>query len=852
MSAVLEKQGLMNRESPVAGKIPYKAHLDPYTVKTYGDDFIQVIRLGGAAHESADIRNINRWHRSLNETLRNIAGPDVAIWTHLVRTHDHARLEGRYPEGFARDFNDKYMKSVAGKAMLVNEIYVTVVHQARQRQFGVLARILGTGMTREQREEFNGAGLARVEEVTTQLVDMLDPYDPVRLSTYRRPVALIAELLQETVELECSEVLEFLGFLTNGTWERVALPRAPLDEALPVSRPFFGNETFELRGAAESVFGAVLAVKEYPSQTEPGSLNCLMTMPFPLVVAQSFAFMDKEKALKLIDRQIEYLEAVGDAAKTELEQLDGKGGAKDQVASGMIVYGHHHLGVFVYSDAVPGADQAAHARAVQQVNARLSQARAALVDVGAKIAREDAANEAQFYAALPGNFRYRPRLSPISSKNFAGLSSFHNYPTGRPAGNDWGEALTVFRTTSNTLYYFNLHKGKKGLREQRRTAIARAVSSAAPGLAARADGDEGFSLAHTKIFGPPGTGKTVVEAMIYVQALKFDPTGFIFDKDCGLKLMVLALGGRYLELKRGLPSGLNPMQLEPTERNVAFLNEWVQQLVTGNGEALAPKDYKDIDRAIRAVMHERIPKKDRRLTRLLELLDKKDPNGVRARLERWCQGGTDGWVFDCEADELDLTAARHFGFDMTEFLDIDAVRDPLMMYLFYRMNELIDGRRMIVVIAEFWKALQARYFENKLEDWLVTARKLNAAVVMDTQLIAHAMRSKAAAAIQNATATSIYMPNADADWKDYGEGMKLTRREFHIVKDELGENSRRFLVKQGAASVVCELNLKGFEDELAVLSTTGKTRTLVDRVREQHGTDPAAWLPMFQQARRAA
>ena len=58
-----------------------------------------------------------------------------------------------------------------------------------------------------------------------------------------------------------------------------------------------------------------------------------------------------------------------------------------------------------------------------------------------------------------------------------------------------------------------------------------------------------------------------------------------------------------------------------------------------------------------------------------------------------------GWVFDNEADTLALDA-RFMGFDMTEFLENDAVRPPLMSYLFHRLDDVIDGNPVIIDIDE--------------------------------------------------------------------------------------------------------------------------------------------------------
>ena len=42
------------------------------------------------------------------------------------------------------------------------------------------------------------------------------------------------------------------------------------------------------------------------------------------------------------------------------------------------------------------------------------------------VAREDLALEAAFWAQLPGNFSFRPRKSPITSRNLAAMAPLHN------------------------------------------------------------------------------------------------------------------------------------------------------------------------------------------------------------------------------------------------------------------------------------------------------------------------------------------------------------------------------------------------------------------------------------------
>ena len=57
----------------------------------------------------------------------------------------------------------------------------------------------------------------------------------------------------------------------------------------------------------------------------------------------------------------------------------------------------------------------------------------------------------------------------------------------------------------------------------------------------------------------------------------------IIDKDRGLEILVRALGGEYLPLKNGMPTGCNPLQLPPTPANVDFLKTWLRLLARNQG-----------------------------------------------------------------------------------------------------------------------------------------------------------------------------------------------------------------------------------------------------------------------------
>jgi type IV secretion system protein VirB4 len=120
---------------------------------------------------------------------------------------------------------------------------------------------------------------------------------------------------------------------------------------------------------------------------------------------------------------------------------------------------------------------------------------------------------------------------------------------------------------------------------------------------------------------------------------------------------VRALGGEYLPLKNGLPTGFNPLQLPITPANVEFLKAWLRELSTAapdlsRGTANSVRQSADLDQALRGTLS--LEPEVRRLSRLVEFLDPTDPEGLHARLARWCEAcrGEYAWAFDNPRDSI--------------------------------------------------------------------------------------------------------------------------------------------------------------------------------------------------------
>ncbi len=785
LPALTRDARVVARELPAGKHLPYARHVDDHTIETRDGMLMQVIYLRGLLFETADSEEINYRKRLRDAMLQAIGSSRFALYHHVVRRRIDAALSSDHPDAFSRELDSMWRQRLSTKRLYVNDLFLTLIRRPLQGRVGAFDR-LGALFGRSGIEDNAGAAyeVRQLDVARDAMLAALGSYGPRLLGVY------------ETPQGPCSEPLEFLSTLYNGEMRPVLMPMQDLGGYLPYRRISFGQETVELGPSAnlERGFVGMVSIKDYPGQTAPGMLDELLRLPFELTVSQSFGFVDRQAALGRMNLALRRMRSAEDEAVSLRADLSS---AKDEVAAGRAGFGEHHMTIAIRGDS-PG-----------EVDDGVAEAQAALADLGIITVREEIAIEPAFWAQFPGNFKYIARRGLVSTGNFAGLASGHNFPLGQAQGNHWGEAVTLLETTAAGPYYFNFHQG---------------------------------DLGNFTVIGPSGSGKTVVLNFLLAQARKFRPRIIFFDKDRGAELFIRAIGGRYDLLRPGVPSGLNPLQLPDLPVNRQFLIDWIALLAGG-------ADIEDVARIKDAVdANFQQPAEHRRLRHLAELFrgaHRPHPGDLWSRLRPWWGDGERAWLFDNALDRIDL-GADAVGFDITSILDDPAMRTPAMMYLFHRVEERLDGSAAIIVVDEGWKALDDDVFVRRIKDWEKTIRKRNGIVAFATQSAQDALESRIASAIIEQAATQIFMANPKARATDYMEGFGLTAHEFELVRT-LPDNAHCFLVKHGAESVVARLNLTGEHRMLTILSGRERTVRLLDEIRAETGDDPAAWIPRLME-----
>lgn len=780
---------------PAAGdRLPYARHLNDHTICTRDGDLVQMVALDGYPFETADTDTLNQIASTRDVIFRGIASARLILYCHVVRRRVVADLPLQQPEGMARRIDDQWRSQLGQRQLFVNDIILTLVRRPAKGKVGLLERLsrkMG-GLKKHAAEDdaLRARDLRELDAARVNLMAALGRYGPQLMGQYQAGKD----------SMRCM-MMEHLSSIYNGESQPVLVPQGDLGQYLPYKRVSFGLDTLELRGAVHggNRLGAIISVKDYPAATTPGMLDNLLRLPHELTLSESFSFIDRQIADERMSLSLRRLRAASDETIT-LKQ--GLMAARDELVSGNAAYGEHHMTVHVRAKTLDELD-----RAVADVHS-------ALADMGAIAVREDLNLEAAFWAQFPGNADFIARKAMISTGNLASLMSLHSFPAGNVAGGPWGEPLTVLETTSSTPYFFNLHHGDLG----------------------------NFTL-----IGPSGSGKTVILNFLVAQAQKFGPRTFFFDKDRGAEIFIRAIGGHYDVLRPGVPSGFNPLALRDTPANRAFLRGWLAMLGAPQTGPLSNEDAAIIADAVDANYDQ--PPENRQLCYLAELLSgaiRPTRGDLASRLAPWHGAGEHAWLFDNVHDRLDIEEVT-IGFDMTALLESPALRTPAMFYLFHRVDERLDGRPSMIVIDEGWKALDDDVFALRLKDWMKTVRKRNGVVGFATQSAGDALDSKIANTIIEQAATQMFMPNPKAQARDYIDGFGLTEHEFELVRG-LPDHLRCVLIKQANVSVVARLDMGGMPDVLTILSGRENSVRHLDRLRAEHGDDPAEWLSQLVEA----
>ena len=768
------------KEAHAGDRLPYARLVDTNLLLLRDGSLMGALQVPGLLFETEDTDALNAHAATREVMLRSNLDARFVMYHHVTRRRVSVELAASFDDPLAAHIDARWREKLSSGSLFVNDQFVTLVRRPARGKAG-LAERAGKLFRKRGEIEADPKDARSLRAALQALAASLGDYGAQPLSDYSGPSGSTN-----------NELLELLSALYNGEMRPVRRPEEATDigRMLPYRRASFGLDAMELQGAGPPTFATILSLKDYPEATSPGLLDAMLRLPYEMVVTESFAPQERQTARERVDLALRRLRSADEEAQAERADMLA---ARDDLGSGSVAFGDHHLTVLVRERDLLRLDDATASIA------------AALADTGAIAVREDTNLEPAFWGQFPGNESFLVRRALISTANMASFGSLHGFALGQAENNHWGDAVTLLETTSATPFFFNFHHG---------------------------------DLGNFSVIGPSGSGKTVVMNFLAAQAQKFSPRTILFDKDRGAELFIRGIGGTYDRIRAGEPTGFNPLALPDSAANRAFLRDFIAVLL----KAAGPEEFATIASAVDAAYsNDASLRRLRYFRELVSGVRRPQAGDLADRLAPWIDGGEHAWLFDNATDRLDLTN-RVMGFDMTALLENPKLRTATMMYLFHRIDERLDGKPTMILIDEGWKALDDEVFAARIRDWLKTLRKRNALVGFATQSARDALDSRISTALVEQTATMIFMPNARARAEDYCDGFGLTEHELSLIRS-LPAHSRAFLVRQPDASVVVRLDLSGAPEVVTLLSGRESAVRRLDLLREAVGDNPADWYP---------
>jgi type IV secretion system protein VirB4 len=612
-----------------------------------------------------------------------------------------------------------------------------------------------------------------------------------------------------------SHLINYLNFVTTGQHD-VSLNLQScgfyLDTVLG-GQEFFPGDTPKV---GES-YVAVVAIIGFPEASVPGILSGLDLLPIPLRYSSRFIFIDQPEA----KRQITSLERKwkqrlrgfwADVLRLPSPRIDQDaldmtmeaGEALARTNSALVGTGYY-TGVVVLMAPTP-------AEAIE--NARIVQREIRNLGFNTRIETINATEA--WLGSLPGHAVPNVRRPPMHTDNLADLLPLTGVWTGSPTNPSpfypsGSPALLQAATTGAAPFWLNLQVGDVG---------------------------------HTLIFGPTGAGKSVLQAMIMVQALRYPGmTIWAFDKGRSALAVTKACGGVHYEIDTSGELAFCPLSVLETDTDAAWAEEWIAVCYElQHGSAPIPSERNAVHQAISRM---RASNGGKSLTHFCA--EVQSPR-VRDAMSHYTLMGPLGRLLDSEEDGL--RDGRLITFEIEELMSMGNKQSiPVLLYLFRRLEKSLRGQPALLQLAEAWIMLGHPVFRDKIREWLKVLRKANCAVILDTQSLSDASRSGILDVLTESCPTKIFLPNGDAGNVGtpefpgpamYYRGFGLNDTHIEIIRSAIPK--RHYYVVSPSGCRLIELQLGPVA--LAFVATGSKEQIArVLALSARHGERwPHAWL----------
>ena len=567
------------------------------------------------------------------------------------------------------------------------------------------------------------ASRAAMDRLSERLSSSMAEYDPQILSC--DPAASLAEPMTALL----APTAPHTPAITPGT---------PLHEMLCTASFAFDRGRFRFRSSGHQLHLLPMGIRALPDRMSEDTIARLLRIPAPLILHHLVHPVPKARAILDLARL---------RATRRAFSLGGVGASNEITEAISVIEGSHPEtesgNLFVHQTCI-----LAGARSESGLSDTAALVNGALAPSGAAAVTEGFAARNCYWSAFPTiDTPHRPFR--LLTPHLASWILPQTTPSGLDTS-DWADRpIAIFRSAERTPYRFHWH-----------------VS------------EEPEAVPHCMVIAPTGSGKTTLLSFLTANTLTLhDSQVWLFDRFNGAEIFVRAAGGDYLRFEGDSAIRMNPLLLDDTQANRAFLRSWICSLIP---EA-TPEDRDDVAELVR-VAYDSLPPSRRSLAALYKGA-LRPGSAARHYLAQWVMPDQFGHVFNAPVDNAtEGLSSRLTAFDCTTVFDNPELAAPLISYLSHRIRALsaATARPSLVYIDETAAMLRTPQFRSIFEAGLREGRKQRQAYVCAFQDPAAIAESGIGHVLRGQCQTAILMRNLQARPDDYRD-LELTETEFAFV-----------------------------------------------------------------------
>lgn len=301
-------------------------------------------------------------------------------------------------------------------------------------------------------------------------------------------------------------------------------------------------------------------------------------------------------------------------------------------------------------------------------------------------------------------------------------------------------------------------------------------------------------VGHTMVVGPTGAGKSVLLATLAAQWLRYpNAQVYAFDKERSVRATILGLGGDFFDLGEAGALGLQPLERVDDDDERAWALDWIAGLIASANVSVTSELRGEVWRVLELLGAR--PIEDRTITLLAALIQ---DGAARAALAPFTHAGPHGRILD--HDRSNLAHGRVQAFEMNELMKKGAAAGAVLAVLFRVLERRFDGKPTLLILDEAWLFLRDALFASQIQEWLKTLRKRNVVVIFASQELADVEASPIASTIIEACLTRIYLPNDRAREprsRSFYEHLGLNSRQIALIANATPKRDYYVVSREG-------------------------------------------------------